>query len=87
VEILENVYETITESKMMYSIEVCGSEVVWTEIGKVHARFCKKLKQVAKSGENGMAELELGRNSGRGKVLCMIVKCCIRIMQEQGFRK
>jgi hypothetical protein len=36
--ILENVYEIICESKLMYGVEICGLEEAWKEINKIHGR-------------------------------------------------
>jgi hypothetical protein len=56
----------------MYGAEVWGLEEAWKEIDKIHGRFCKKLLQVPRTTANGVAELEFGRNSKRGKLLGMI---------------
>jgi hypothetical protein len=47
---------------------------------KTQGRFAKKLIQVPRSAVNGEMELELGRNSRRGEVLCATVKYWIRIV-------
>jgi hypothetical protein len=78
-ELPEYVYEMITESKMMYGVQVWGLEEVWKETDKIHERFCKKLIRMPRFEVNGVAKLELGMNSRRGKVLCAIVKYLIRI--------
>jgi hypothetical protein len=80
VEILDNVYEMIIESKMTYGVETWGLEEAWEETDKIHRRFCKKLIQVSRSAVNGAAELEFGRNDRRGEVLCAWVEYWIRIM-------
>jgi transposase len=67
VKILENVYKMLCESKLMYGVKVLVLEEMFTEINKIHGRFCKKLLQVLRSTVNGVAELELGWNSRRGR--------------------
>jgi hypothetical protein len=42
VEIIENIYEMIIQSKMMYGIDVWSLEEAWEEIYKIHGMFCKK---------------------------------------------
>jgi hypothetical protein len=74
VKFLENVYEMLSESRTMYGIEMWVLEGGWTEINKIHSRFCKIILEVPRSAANNMAELELGRDSRRGKVLSTIVK-------------
>jgi hypothetical protein len=65
---LENIYEMISESSMMYSIELCGVYNAWKEIDKIHGKFCDKILGVRRCALNGAAEIELGRDSRRGKV-------------------
>jgi hypothetical protein len=43
VKMLENIYEMISESSMMYGIELWGVYDTWKEIDKIHGRFCKKI--------------------------------------------
>lgn len=40
----------------------------------IHMRFCKKILGILRYTVNGVTEVELGRDSRRHKVLCMIVK-------------
>jgi hypothetical protein len=40
----------------------------------IHGRLCKKILGIPRFAVNGVAELELGRDSRRGKVLCLSVK-------------
>jgi hypothetical protein len=58
---------------------VWGPEEVNKETDETPGRFCKKQIKVLRSAVNGVAELELGRNSRRGKVLCTTVMYWIRI--------
>jgi hypothetical protein len=37
---LENIYEMLCESRMMYGIET-GLEGGWKQIDNIHSRFCK----------------------------------------------
>jgi hypothetical protein len=36
VQMLENIYEMVCESKIMYCIEMWGLDGAWKEVGKVH---------------------------------------------------
>jgi hypothetical protein len=42
VKMLENIYEMISESSMMYGIEFWGVYDAWKETDMIHGRFCKK---------------------------------------------
>jgi hypothetical protein len=64
----------------MYGIEMWGLEGGWKEIDKIHARFFKKILGMPRSAANKVAELELGRDSRWGKVLCTIVKYWLRLL-------
>jgi hypothetical protein len=52
---------------MMYGIELWGVYDAWKETDKIHGRFCKKISCVPRCAANGAAEIELGRESRRGK--------------------
>jgi hypothetical protein len=39
VEMLENIYEMVCESKIMYGIEIWGLNGAWKEVGKVADKF------------------------------------------------
>jgi hypothetical protein len=67
VQILENRYEMLCESKIMYGIEVWKLIEAWKELDKVHRTFCKKLMGIPNCAVNKLAEMELGRESRRGK--------------------
>jgi hypothetical protein len=62
VKMLENIYEMISESSMMYGIELRGVYDPWKEIDKIHGRFCKKTLGVSRCAANGAAEIGLGRD-------------------------
>jgi hypothetical protein len=80
VRILENVYEVLSESRTMYGIEMWGLDGGWKEIDKIYSRFCKIILGIPRSAANNMAELELGRDSRRGKVLSTIVKYWLHLL-------
>jgi hypothetical protein len=77
---LENRYEMLCESKITYGIEVWRLSEAWKELDKVHHRFCKKLMGIPNCAVNGMAEMELGRQSRRGKCIGQILKYWYQIM-------
>jgi hypothetical protein len=80
VKVLENIYEMLCESRMMYCIEMWDLEGGWKQIDKIHSRFCKVILGMPRSAANNVAELELGRVSRRGKVLNRIVKYWLRLL-------
>ncbi|KDR17814.1 hypothetical protein L798_08243 [Zootermopsis nevadensis] len=81
INILENVYEMVCESRMMYGAEIWGLEEGWKEVDVIHGRFCKKVLGIPRVGANGVAEVELGRDSRRSKVLGLVTKFWLRILQ------
>jgi hypothetical protein len=45
-------------------------------------RFRNKILRIPRYAANGVAELEMGRDSRRDKVLCLAVKYWLRILQK-----
>jgi hypothetical protein len=60
VKILENIYEMLCESRMMYGIETWGLKGGWKQIDNVHSRFCKVSFGIPRLAANNVAELEWG---------------------------
>jgi hypothetical protein len=58
----------------MYGIDMWGLDGGWEESDKIYSRVCKIILGIPRFAEKNMAELELGRNSRRGKVLSTIAK-------------
>jgi hypothetical protein len=81
VKLLENVYEMVCESRIMYGVEIWWVEEGWKEIDKIHGRMCKKILGIPRFAANGVAELELGTDSRRDKVMSTLVKYWQRILQ------
>jgi hypothetical protein len=67
VKISENVYETRSEFRTMYGIEMWVIDGGWKEIDKIHSRFRKTILGVPRFAANNVTELQLGRDSMRGK--------------------
>jgi hypothetical protein len=51
----------------MCGVKTWGLEGAWKEIYKIHEMLCKELLYVRRSTANGVAVLECGRNSRRGR--------------------
>jgi hypothetical protein len=83
VQLLENVYETVSESRLMYGAEIWELDEGWKETDIIHGRLCKKILGIPRFSANGVAEVELGRDSRRGKVLCPAVKYWLRTLQME----
>jgi hypothetical protein len=47
----------------------------------IHGRLCKKILGMIRFAANGVAELGLGRDIRRSKVLCFVVKYRLRIFR------
>ena len=73
-------YEVACESRIMYGIEVWGLSEAWKEIYKTRSRFCKKRMGTPNCAASRFAEVELGRQSRRGKYTGQIVKYWYRIV-------
>jgi len=69
VHMLENVYEMLCESKIMYGIEMWGLSETWKELDNFHSRMWKKLMGILNCTASGCGEMELGRESKRGKCI------------------
>jgi hypothetical protein len=80
VHMLENIYEMVRESDIMYAIEIWGLNGAWKEVDKVHSIFCTKIIGIPNCAANGFAEKGLGRESRKSKCLGQIVKYWYRIM-------
>jgi hypothetical protein len=72
-------YEILSESRKMIGIEMWGLQGGWKEIYKIH-RFCKIMLGMPRSAADNMTELELRRDSRRGKVLSTIAKYWPRLL-------
>jgi hypothetical protein len=77
---LENIYETLCESRIMGGVELWGLDEAWKEVDRIHGRFCKKILGVPRCEANGVAEMELGRDSRKRKAMWLAVQCWQRIM-------
>lgn len=53
--------------------EMCGLEGGWKEIYKICGRCFKKELRVPRHAANKVAELEFGRDSRRGNMLCRMM--------------
>jgi hypothetical protein len=69
IQLLENVCEMVCESRFMYRAEIWGLDEGWKETDIIHGRLCKKILEIPRFAVNGVAEVELGKDSRRGKVL------------------
>jgi hypothetical protein len=52
VNMLKNIYKMISESSMMYGIELWGVYDAWKETDKIQGRFCKKILGVPRCAAN-----------------------------------
>jgi hypothetical protein len=59
------------ESGITYGVQIWGVEGGWKEIDKIHGRI-KKILGIPRFAANGVAELELGRDSRRGEVMSKV---------------
>jgi len=71
---LEYTHEVVCEYNIMHGIEVWVCGEARNEFGKIHSRLCKKIMAVPNCAANGFAEIELGRESRRGKCIGRTLK-------------
>jgi hypothetical protein len=64
----------------MYGVEAWGVDEAWKEVDRIYGRFCKKILGLPKCLVNGMAEIELGRESRREKAMWLTVQYWQRII-------
>jgi hypothetical protein len=74
VKVLEQVYNTLVESRMMTGVEIWGLEDGWQEIGKVHELFCKRVMGMPNTAANGVCVKELGRTNRKEKVMERVLR-------------
>jgi hypothetical protein len=65
---------------MMYGVETWEAEEGWKETDKVQGRMCKKILGIPICAANVAAELELGRDNRRSKVMSTLVKYWQKIL-------
>jgi hypothetical protein len=70
----------LCESRIVYGVELWGLDEAWKEVERIHGRFCKKILRLPRCVANGMAEMEVGRHSRRGKAMWLAVQYWKRIM-------
>jgi hypothetical protein len=58
----------------MYDVELWGLDEAWKEVGRIHGRFWNKILDLPMCAVNVMAEMELGRDSRRGKAIWLTFK-------------
>jgi hypothetical protein len=74
INILEQLYVTLVESRMMTGVEIWGLDDGWRGIGKVHDMFCKRIMGAPTAATNGACVKELGRTNRKEKVLEKVFK-------------
>jgi hypothetical protein len=67
--ILEHLYVSLIESRMMSGVEIWGLDDEWREIGKVHEIFCKRIMGAPTAAASGALVKELGRTNKKEKVV------------------
>jgi hypothetical protein len=60
-----------------------GCGVGWKGIDGIQKRFCKQVLKMPRFATNCVAELKLGTDNSRGKILCLVVKYWLTIMQME----
>jgi hypothetical protein len=82
INILEQLYASLTESGMMTGVEIWGLDG-WREIGKVHEMFCKRIMGAPTAAANGACVKEMGRTNRKLKVLERAFKYWERFLEME----
>jgi hypothetical protein len=53
----------------------------WKENDVIYGRFCKQVLRIPRSAANGVAEMEMVRDSRIGEVFCLAVIYWLRMLQ------
>jgi hypothetical protein len=69
VKVLEQISNSLIESRMMTRVESLGLEGGWKETEKVHKMLCKRICGVPSTAANGPCVRELGRTNRKEKVV------------------
>jgi hypothetical protein len=83
INILEQLYVSLIESRMMTGVEIWGLDDGWREIGKVHEIFCKRIMGAPTAATNGSCMKELGRTNKKEKVLERVFKYWERLLKQK----
>jgi hypothetical protein len=74
INILEQLYVPLIESRMMTGVEIWGLDDGWREIEKVHEMFCKRIMGASTAAANGACVKELGSTNRKENVLERVFK-------------
>jgi hypothetical protein len=83
INILEHLYVSLIESRMMTGLEIWGLDDGWRGIGKVHEMFCKRIMGASTASANGACVKELGRTNRKEKVLERVFKFWERLLEME----
>jgi hypothetical protein len=83
INILEQLYESLIESRMMTGVEIWGLDDGWREIGNAHEMFCKRIMEAPTAAASGACVKELGRTSRKEKVLERLFKYWERLLEME----
>jgi hypothetical protein len=80
INILEQLYVSLIESRMMTGVEIWGLDDGWREIGKVHEMFCKIIMWAPTEAADGEG---IGRANRKEKVLERLFKYWKRLLEME----
>jgi hypothetical protein len=67
INMLEQLYVSLIESRMMTGVEIWGLDDGWREIGKVHEMFCKRIMGAPTAAASGACVKKLRRTNRKEK--------------------
>jgi hypothetical protein len=83
INILEQLYVSLIESRVMTGGEIWGLDDGWREIGKVHEMFCKRIIVAPTEAANGACVKGLGRTNRKEKVLERVFEYWERLLEME----
>jgi hypothetical protein len=68
-QVLEDMYEIVCELKIACGFVAWEMNEAWKGLDKLHCRFCKKSRGIAKRVASGCSAMQRGREGGSGKCI------------------
>jgi hypothetical protein len=83
INILEQLYVSLIESRMMTRVEIWGLDDGWRGIGKVHKMFCKRIMGAPTAAANSACVKKLGRTNRKENALERVFKYWRRLLEME----
>jgi hypothetical protein len=68
-QMLQDMYKIVCELKIACVFKVWGMDEAWKELDKLHCRFSRKSRGIAKRAASECSAMQRGREGGSGKFI------------------